>query len=131
MSYPGRILVRMEARIEVSVTEARARFVQLVRLTGLNRQTTVIVDQGRPLAALVSPDVSPAPSAAGWLRRIEAVRADLIRRHTARAAELSRALDEAWELLDAARPPGADRAVDALRTVHRDLRQPGGPTGLP
>ncbi|SDS11684.1 hypothetical protein SAMN04489716_0048 [Actinoplanes derwentensis] len=40
-------------RIELTVSEARLRFQQLVRVTGLTGQVTVIVDGGRPIAAIV------------------------------------------------------------------------------
>jgi hypothetical protein len=121
------------ARTEMSVTEARTRFLQLVRLTRLTRQTTVIVDQGQPVAAIVGPDVLAAAhrheqtgtpvGAAGWIRRVEAVRADLRRQHAAETTELTDALDQAWRLLDALRPAGADRSVDTLRAAHAPLRQ--------
>ncbi|GIF14367.1 hypothetical protein FHX34_103240 [Actinoplanes teichomyceticus] len=53
-------------RIELSVAEARLRFQQLVRLTGLTGQITVVVDGGRPIAAIVpARDVlQPAPPVA-------------------------------------------------------------------
>jgi antitoxin (DNA-binding transcriptional repressor) of toxin-antitoxin stability system len=139
-------------RLELSVAEARLRFQQLVRVTGLTGQVTVVVDGGRPVAAIVPPGdvLGPAPpaaaaaaagpappaaadaagpappaadaAAAGWMRRIEKVREDVRRQHAGRIRELSQALDEAWRLLDEARPPGTDRAADALRAMHADLR---------
>jgi hypothetical protein len=127
-------------RIELTVAEARLRFQQLVRVTGLTGQVTVVVDGGRPIAAIVpvsyatpppppaappAPPVAPQASAEGWMRRIEKVREDLRRQHTQRVGELSRALDEAWIMLDAVRPPGTDRAVDTLRATHNDLRKTG------
>ncbi len=123
-------------RIELTVPEARLRFQQLVRVTGLTDQVTVIVDGGRPLAAIVpvssipttptpnSPTPhSPGPNAEGWMRRIEKVREDVRRQHAGRIEELSRALDEAWRLLDEVRPPGTDRTADLLRATHSDLRK--------
>jgi hypothetical protein len=145
-------------RIELTVAEARLRFQQLVRVTGLTGQITVVVDGGRPIAAIVpvsevlgngpappsappsappppppavsqavpeprSGSVPPAASAEGWMRRIEKVREDVRRQHAQRTADLSHALDEAWRLLDAVRPPGTDRTVDALRATHADLRK--------
>jgi hypothetical protein len=62
-------------------------------------------------------------SAAGWIRRLEAVRADLRRQHATETRELTDALDQAWQLLDALRPPGTDRGVDTLRAGHAPLRQ--------
>ncbi|WP_328477202.1 hypothetical protein OHA21_23905 [Actinoplanes sp. NBC_00393] len=62
-------------------------------------------------------------AAAGWLRRIEKVREDVRRQHATRIRELSQALDEAWRMLDEARPPGTDRAADTLRAAHSDLRR--------
>jgi antitoxin (DNA-binding transcriptional repressor) of toxin-antitoxin stability system len=122
---------RQPVRLEMSINEARTRFLQLVRLTGLTRQTTVIVDHGRPIAAVVPLDQAdrPAPppvaaaSAAGWERRLQTVRTDLQRQHAGRTGELVHALDEAWRLLDSLRPPGSDRAVDTLRTMHAELRR--------
>ena len=121
------------ARTEMSVNEARTRFLQLVRLTRLTRQTTVIVDQGQPVAAIVAPDVltaaqrqepaGQAVSAAGWIRRLEAVRADLRRQHAIETTELTDALEQAWQLLDGLRPAGADKRVDTLRAAHAPLRQ--------
>ncbi|WP_433825477.1 hypothetical protein ACQP2E_25590 [Actinoplanes sp. CA-015351] len=40
-------------RIELTVAEARLRFQQLVRVTGVTGQVTVVVDGGRPIAAIV------------------------------------------------------------------------------
>ncbi|GIF01582.1 type II toxin-antitoxin system Phd/YefM family antitoxin [Paractinoplanes rishiriensis] len=121
--------------IELSISEARTRFVQLVRLTSLTRQTTLIVDHGRPIAALVSPDrltrASPEPralpgtpaTAAGWAKRLEVVREGLQRQHATRLGELTAALDATWRILDSWRPPGSDRSHDALRAVHAELRR--------
>ncbi|MEU4690246.1 hypothetical protein [Actinoplanes sp. NPDC023714] len=172
-------------RLELSIAEARLRFQQLVRVTGLTGQVTVVVDGGRPIAAIVpmsglpgdGPPVTapaagappalsppapgppaqpspaqpipaqlppapaqlpPAPSprrpvapihategaADGWMRRIEKVREDVRRQHAGRIGELTRALDEAWQALDAVRPAGTDRVVDTLRAAHADLRPP-------
>lgn len=122
-------------RIELSIAESRLRFQQLVRLTGLTGQVTVVVDGGRPIAAIVPaadvldpppPPPPPRPAAensAGWLRRIEKVREDVRRQHAGRITELSRSLDEAWQLLDQLHPPGTDRHVDTLRAAHGDLRR--------
>jgi hypothetical protein len=62
-------------------------------------------------------------NAEGWMRRIEKVREDVRRQHAHRIGELSQALDEAWRMLDAVRPPGTDRAADTLRATHADLRK--------
>lgn len=112
-------------RLELSLVEARTRFVQLARLAGLTNQTTVVTDDGRPLAAIVPigatrPD-RPNPAAAGWIRRIDKLRAEFRRQHVG----LEQALEDAWRELDRLRPPGTDRDVDALRTAHADLRRPG------
>jgi len=109
-------------RLELSLVEARTRFVQLARLAGLTHQTTVVTEEGRPLAAIVpvgatQPD-RPNPAAAGWIRRIDKLRAELRRQHDG----LERALEEAWRELDRVRPPGADREIDALRIAHADIR---------
>ncbi|BCY12642.1 hypothetical protein [Actinoplanes sp. L3-i22] len=123
-------------RIELSIAETRLRFQQLVRLTGLTGQVIVVVDGGRPIAAIVpaadvlepppvvEPKVKPAPeSSAGWLRRIEKVREDVRRQHAGRVTELSHALDEAWQMLDQRHPPGTDRHIDTMRAAHGDLRR--------
>jgi antitoxin (DNA-binding transcriptional repressor) of toxin-antitoxin stability system len=113
-------------RLELSLVEARTRFVQLARLAGLTQQTTVVTEDGRPLAAIVPVEASrpeperPNPAAAGWLRRIDKLRADLRRQHVG----LEQALEEAWRELDRLRPPGADREVDALRAAHAAVRRP-------
>lgn len=122
-------------RIELTVSEARLRFQQLVRVTGLTGQVTVVVDGGRPIAAIVpiTDDRDPAPrsdhssaaSAQGWMRRIEKVREDVRRQHVGQIGELSQALEEAWRLIDAMRPPGTDRGADTLRASHSHLRKPG------
>jgi antitoxin (DNA-binding transcriptional repressor) of toxin-antitoxin stability system len=184
-------------RLELSLLEARTRFVQLARLANLTRQSTIVTEGGRPVAAIVPVDAAlgatassgsaggasaspaaPAPSlpaaspsssssaapasdgpaasaspllsgpvsalpagsassspgrsggpsgsgsaaggsAAGWLRRIETLRADLQRQHRA----LETALEEAWRELDRVRPPGSDPGVDALRLAHSDVRR--------
>jgi antitoxin (DNA-binding transcriptional repressor) of toxin-antitoxin stability system len=158
-------------RLELSIAEARLRFQQLVRVTGVTGQVTVVVDGGRPIAAIVpvtdlhdtappagvpparpaaAPPPAPPPlpaavpspagppaqrrpvapihagegSAGGWLRRIEKVREDVRRQHASQIRELAKALDEAWQALDAARPAGTDRVVDTLRAAHVDLRPP-------
>jgi antitoxin (DNA-binding transcriptional repressor) of toxin-antitoxin stability system len=111
-------------RLEMTLVEARTRFVQLARLAGLTNQTTVVTEDGRPLAAIVpaaatQPD-RPTNAAAGWIRRIDKLRAELRRQHVG----LEQALDEAWQELDRLRPPGSDSRLDALRAAHADVRRP-------
>jgi len=128
------------------------RFVQLARLAGLTQQTTVVTEDGRPLAAIVPVEASrseasrseasrsepeppgpavagrrgPAvaegqnPAAAGWIRRIDKLRAEFRHQHVG----LEQALEEVWRELDKVRPAGADREIDALRAAHTDLRRP-------
>jgi prevent-host-death family protein len=120
-------------RHEITLAEARVRLTHLVRATALTDRVTVIVDQGRPVAAVVPAaaartlaEVTAAASqaraaAVGWARRVESVRAQLRRQHAIERAELARALTAVWRELDARCPPGADKAVDALRAAHRDL----------
>jgi antitoxin (DNA-binding transcriptional repressor) of toxin-antitoxin stability system len=113
-------------RLELSLVEARTRFVQLARLAGLTNQTTVVTEDGRPLAAIVPirPDPErPNPAAAGWIRRIDKLRAEFRRQHVG----LEQALEDAWGELDRVSPPGTDKRVDALRTAHADIRRPGDP----
>ena len=111
-------------RLELSLVAARTRFVQLARLAGLTHQTTVVTEDGRPLAAIVPIGATPperaSPAAAGWIRRIDQLRTEFRRQH----AGLEQALEEAWRELDRVRPPGADRDVDALRAAHADIRRP-------
>jgi antitoxin (DNA-binding transcriptional repressor) of toxin-antitoxin stability system len=113
-------------RLELSLVEARTRFVQLARLAGLTQQTTVVTEDGRPLAAIVPIGATrperPSP-AAGWIRRIDTLRAELRRQHVG----LEQALEEAWRELDRLRPPGTDKEIDALRTAHADIRRPRHP----
>ena len=120
-------------RIELPLLEARTRLTQIVRLTPVTGQVTVITDRGRPVAAIVPmaavPSDEPAPpaasrredTAAGWMRRIEQVREAVRRQHAQRTTELEHALAGVWAVLDRLRPPGADRAVDELRIAHRDV----------
>lgn len=115
-------------RLELSLVEARTRFVQLARLAGLTQQTTVVTEEGRPLAAIVPIGATqperPGQAAAGWIRRIDKLRAEFRRQH----GGLEQALEEAWRELDRLRPPGADREIDALRAAHADIRRRG-PSG--
>ncbi|MEU8607369.1 hypothetical protein AB0C29_05145 [Actinoplanes sp. NPDC048791] len=166
-------------RLELSLVEARTRFVQLARLAGLTHQTTVVTEDGRPLAAIVPmgatrpaafpdadrpnpaafpdadrpkpaafpdtgrpkpaafPDADrsnpaafpdgdrPNPAAAGWIRRIDKLRAEFRRQHVG----LEQALEDAWQELDRLSPPGTDQRVDGLRTAHADLRRRPDPAG--
>jgi antitoxin (DNA-binding transcriptional repressor) of toxin-antitoxin stability system len=113
-------------RLELSLVQARIRFVQLARLAGLTHQTTVVTDAGRPLAAIVPIEdardgaAGTPNAAAGWIRRIEKLRADLRRQHLV----VERSLDETWRELDRLSPPGSDREVDALRAAHAAIRRP-------
>ena len=210
MAEPARSLPH--PRLELSLVEARTRFVQLARLAGLTNQTTVVTEDGRPLAAIVPiastlpaeagrsatppdraaqlgrssqidgstqvdrssqasrsaemsrspqtgrfPETSrfaetgrsspasrsaeggrlaevgqsaqagrsaepdrPNPAAAGWIRRIDKLRAEFRRQHVG----LEQALEDAWRQIDRLRPPGTDPETDALRTAHADLRRP-------
>jgi antitoxin (DNA-binding transcriptional repressor) of toxin-antitoxin stability system len=119
-------------QLELSLIEARTRFVQIVRAASLVGQRTVVMDGGRPVAVLAPIDslsrrddheqgntAGPGAAAAGWIRRIEQVRADAHRQH----ADLQRALSQVWRLLDEVKPRGTDEAVDALRSAHLDLRR--------
>jgi antitoxin (DNA-binding transcriptional repressor) of toxin-antitoxin stability system len=114
-------------RLELSLVEARTRFVQLARLAGLTNQTTVVTEEGRPLAAIVPVGATqperPSQAAAGWIRRIDKLRAELRRQH----GGLERALEEAWRELDRLRPPGVEKEIDALRAAHADIRRHGPP----
>jgi antitoxin (DNA-binding transcriptional repressor) of toxin-antitoxin stability system len=118
-------------RLELSLTEARTRFAQIVRLADLTNQITLVADGGRPLAAIVPVDLvetredgNATAAAAGWIRRIEKLRADLRQQHGA----LEQALQQVWQELDKVRPPGTDRDVDALRAGHADLRRSTSPS---
>ncbi|GAA0525370.1 hypothetical protein GCM10010172_02270 [Paractinoplanes ferrugineus] len=123
-------------RNELAINEARIRLVQLVRLAQLTRQITVLIDRGRPAAAIVPVDLldarddapdTTAASAAGWVRRLEKVRQDLRRQHAVHTAELRQALDEAWRVIDDLRPPGTDRRIDEQRAACAPLRRPAEP----
>lgn len=109
------------------------RLVQLVRMTAVADQVTLIVDAGRPVAALVPADAAQTSAqarasaahaqavAAGWAQRLESVRGTLRGQHASQQREWQRALTEVWRLLDRLSPPGAERGVDALRAAHRDM----------
>jgi antitoxin (DNA-binding transcriptional repressor) of toxin-antitoxin stability system len=133
MAEPAAPLPR--PHIELPLREARTRLTQIVRLTPVTGQVTVITDQGRPVAAIVPMEAArnvdpqpaaapPEPAAAGWLRRIEQVREAVRRQHAMRTAELEHALTDAWAVLDRLRPRGSDRLVDELRIAHRDVLAP-------
>jgi prevent-host-death family protein len=130
MAEPDEPLPRR--RIELPLLEARTRLTQIVRLTPVTGQVTVITDRGRPVAAIVPIEAihsdEPAPpttartqTAAGWTRRIEQVRETVRRQHAMRIAELEHALGDVWAVLDRLRPRGSDRTVDELRIAHRDV----------
>jgi antitoxin (DNA-binding transcriptional repressor) of toxin-antitoxin stability system len=115
---------------DLSLKDARTRIESLVRMTALSDLVTIITDGGRPLAAVVPvaaarsrADAEAAAThaqaaASGWMRRFDAVRAELRRQHALEVRDLERELDQAWQALDRLVPPGLDRDVDALR-VHR------------
>ena len=132
MAEPAVPLPPAPPRIELPLAEARTRLTQIARLTGLTGQVTAIVDQGRPVAAIVPvagalsqpvdrPAVSTGSATAGWMRRIEQVRAAVRQQHATRIATLEHALTDAWTMLDRVRPHGSNRMVDALRIAHRDV----------
>ena len=142
MAEPAEPLPRR--RIELPMLEARTRFTQIVRLTPVTGQITVITDRGRPVAAIVpieavhSDEPAPSPTArtqtaaAGWMRRIEQVRETIRRQHAMRITELEQALTNIWAVLDRLRPQGSDRTVDELRIAHHDLLvKPTPPTDSP
>jgi prevent-host-death family protein len=120
-------------RIELPLLEARTRLTQIVRLTPVTGQVTVITDRGRPVAAIVPVDAvrgdepSPVPktrtenAAAGWMRRIEQVREAVRRQHATRIKELEHALTDAWTVLHRVAPRGSNRAADDLRVAQRDV----------
>jgi hypothetical protein len=118
-------------RIELSVNEARMRFLQLLRQIPVAQQTVVIVDQGQPVLAMVpahTVDVAQrqptgSTSAAGWVRRLEQVRDEMRRQHAAHVNEVLQALGQAWEVIDTLSPPGADGNIDMLRVTQAHLRR--------
>ena len=131
-------------RIELPLPEARTRLTQIVRLTAITGQVTVITDQGRPVAAIVptdaalsdepatAPEAHTENAAAGWMRRIEQVREAVRRQHATRTTELEHALTDVWAVLDRLAPRGSDRAADELRVAQRDvLAKPPPGTGSP
>jgi antitoxin (DNA-binding transcriptional repressor) of toxin-antitoxin stability system len=122
-------------RIELPLLEARTRLTQIVRLTPVTGQITVITDRGQPVAAIVPITAVPGRSensAAGWMRRIEQVREAVRHQHAQRTTALEHALTTVWAVLDRLRPPGTDRSVDQLRVAHRDvLARPAPSTDSP
>jgi prevent-host-death family protein len=133
MAEPAVPLPSAPPRIELPLPEARNRLAQIARSTGITGQVTVIVDRGRPVAAIVPVDAAQSRPAgrsaaastdsavAGWMRRIEQVRAAVRQQHAIRIANLERALTDVWAVLDRVRPYGSDRTVDGLRLAHRDV----------
>ena len=118
-------------RIELPLLEVRTRLAQIVRLTPVTGQVTVITDTG-PVAAIVPVGVvrgdMPAPTGsrmdhagAGWVRRIEQVRGAVRLQHATRITELEDALNQVWVVLDRLKPQGTDRIVDELRVAHGDV----------
>src|SRR3982751_3847422 len=94
-------------RIELPLLEVRTRLTPIVRLTPVTGQVTAITDRGRPVAAIAPGgaahgDDQPRSAAgaeaaaAGWMRRIEQVRAAVRRQHAMRTAELEHALSDVW-----------------------------------
>jgi antitoxin (DNA-binding transcriptional repressor) of toxin-antitoxin stability system len=124
-------------RIEVPVAEARSRLAQLIRMISVTGQVVVVLDGGRAAAAIVPADAAQSraeaaavrerarAAAAGWARRIEEVRGTVGRQQADRIRVLESLLDEAWGLLDARCPPGADRAVEGARAAYRQVRSAG------
>jgi len=119
-------------RIQRSITEARIQLAQLIRMVSLTGEVVHIVDGDRSVAAIVADDTArtraevtaatdrASATAAGWLRRIEEVRATVGRQQADRACVLEHLLREAWRLLDDHCPPGSDRAVDGARAAYRE-----------
>ena len=122
--------------LELSVLEARSRFVQLVRFAALAHQITTITDGGRQMAVIAPVDAlrtddprhseppRGAKAAEGWIRRIEEVRTEVRRQHERRIAELEQAVEELWRTLDDLQPPRTNPDVDALRVLHGEIRRP-------
>jgi antitoxin (DNA-binding transcriptional repressor) of toxin-antitoxin stability system len=118
-------------RHEVPMAEARLRLSQLARQCQHGDMVTYLVDAGSPVAAVVpaaaartvrqmqASAMHSEAAAAGWAARVEQVRSDVRRQHQAQSEAVREALAQAWELLDLRCPPGTDRAVDALRALHR------------
>lgn len=115
-------------RRELSLLEARLRFVQLARMASLTRHVTIVTDAGRPIAAIVPAEPShtardgtrESATAGGWLRRIQHLRAQFHREH----AVTIQALQQIWQEVDRLCPPGSDGGIDALRLAHASLRDP-------
>jgi PHD/YefM family antitoxin component YafN of YafNO toxin-antitoxin module len=122
--------------LELSVPEARSRFVQLVRFADLTHQITTVTDGGRPVAVIAPAGALRADenrrddrsggsrTAEGWLRRIEQVRTEVRRQHERRIAELEQAVEQLWRALDDVQPPRTNSDVDALRVLHGEIRRP-------
>ncbi|NMO51495.1 type II toxin-antitoxin system Phd/YefM family antitoxin [Actinoplanes sp. TBRC 11911] len=71
------------SHLELPVNEARTRFLQLVRQIRATRQTVLIVDQGRPVAAIGPPDLIAArhPDVAARHPDVAARHPDVAARH--------------------------------------------------
>jgi antitoxin (DNA-binding transcriptional repressor) of toxin-antitoxin stability system len=132
MGFPATVPPPDDRHHEVSVREARMRLPHLVGLVRVGDQVTVLTDDaGRPAAALVPVEAARTvaqaraartraeASAAGWSRRLDAVRDQHQRRHEAEMRTITDALTQAWAELDARYPPGGDAALDRLRAAHQ------------
>jgi antitoxin (DNA-binding transcriptional repressor) of toxin-antitoxin stability system len=134
MEQPGSAAAPRQ--IEVPVAEARVRLTQLIRMISMTGQAVLIVDGGRPVAAIVPADTAQSraeaaaatdrarAAAAGWARRIEEVRATVGRQQADRIRAMEHLLSEAWGLLDGRCPPGVDRAVDGARAAYQEAVGP-------
>jgi antitoxin (DNA-binding transcriptional repressor) of toxin-antitoxin stability system len=130
MAYPATPMPPGRPR-DLPLKDVRTRIESLVRMTALSDLVTIITDAGRPLAAVVpvaaarsraDADAAAAhaqAAASGWMRRFDAVRAELRRQHAVEVRDLERELEQAWQALDRVAPPGSDRDVDALRVTRR------------
>jgi antitoxin (DNA-binding transcriptional repressor) of toxin-antitoxin stability system len=116
----------------LAVREARLRLPQLVAMMTVTDRVTVLTDdRGRPAAALVPVQAArtvadmqdtqtrAAATAAGWERRLEAMRAHTARQHAGRMTAAAQMLAQAWQELDQRCPPGSDPRLDRLRVAHR------------
>jgi hypothetical protein len=129
MAYPATPLPNSPR--DLPLKDARTRIESLVRTTALSDLVTIITDGGRQLAAVVpvaaarsradaeAASAHTQAAASGWIRRLDAMRAELRRQHALEVRELERELGQAWQVLDRLCPPGSDRAVDVLRAARR------------
>jgi antitoxin (DNA-binding transcriptional repressor) of toxin-antitoxin stability system len=96
-----------------------ARTVAQTRAEQARAAARIEAEQARAAAQIEAAHARAEASAAGWSRRLDAVREQSQRRHEAELRDVADALAQAWAELDARRTPGGDATLDRLRAAHQ------------